>query len=227
LVAGITLSDAETITNPADDVVRVSSNDASQVLDVYSPLASDGDAILRLSADASADNADDWQIKHTGSTNALAFQNDTSGSQVSKLTLSTAGALTVVGTVTGDGGDAMSGFLSAQVASTSATLTAAQCGSTILSNSPDVEILPEASTVLGCRFTFICGTADDFDIDPSTGDQFGVINVVGGGAASAITPTTDDEIRCTDVGSSITVEAISASYWSAVGPANGAWTDVN
>jgi len=40
---------------------------------------------------------------------------------------------------------------------------------TFVSNSADVIVLPEASTVLGCRLTFVCGTADDFDIDPADG----------------------------------------------------------
>jgi hypothetical protein len=100
LTGGLTLSDAEVISNPADDTVRVASNDAAQVLEVYSPLATDGDATLRLTADATADNGDEWEVQHDGATNNLVFQNDTSGSQVAKLTLTTGGVLTTAnGTV--------------------------------------------------------------------------------------------------------------------------------
>jgi hypothetical protein len=137
-------------------------------------------------------------------------------------------SLVATGDVAGDGGDQFYGFLQNQVASTSASLTAAQCGSTVISNSADVIVLPEASTVLGCQYTFVCGTADDFDIDPADGtDVIGVINSVAGGTGAAITPSAGDEVRCTDIGSSLVLEATGANLWSAIGVANGAWTDVN
>jgi hypothetical protein len=137
-----------------------------------------------------------------------------------------AGALT--GDLSGDGGDQFVGFLQNQVAASTTALTAAQCGSTVVSAGAAVQPLPEASTVLGCRYTFVCGTADDFDVDPADAtDVIGVINSVAGGTGAAITPSAGDEIRCTDVGSSITLEATGANYWSAIGVGNGAWTDVN
>lgn len=120
------------------------------------------------------------------------------------------------------------GYLRNQVATTTAALTSSQCGSTVISNSADVMTLPEASTVLGCRFTFVCGTADDFDVNPADGtDVIGVINSVAAGTGAAITPSAGDAIRCTDIGSSITLEATGANLWSAIGVGNGAWTDVN
>jgi len=137
-------------------------------------------------------------------------------------------SLTATGDVTGDGGDQLNGFLQNRVTASTTALTAAQCGSTVISAGAAVQPLPEASTVLGCRYTFICGTADDMDIDPADGtDVIGVINSVAAGTGAAITPSAGDEIRCTDIGSSITLEATSANLWSAVGVANGAWTDVN
>lgn len=115
-----------------------------------------------------------------------------------------------------------------QVASTTTTITLAQCGSTFVSNSADVMTLPEASTVLGCRLTFVCGTADDFDINPSgASDQISVLNSVAAGTGAAITPSAGDAIRCTDIGSSVILEAIAADRWVAIGVGNGAWTDVN
>jgi hypothetical protein len=53
-------------------------------------------AILTLAADESDDNGDDWTINSVASGNALTFANDASGSQVTKLSLSTTGVLTLV-----------------------------------------------------------------------------------------------------------------------------------
>jgi hypothetical protein len=115
-----------------------------------------------------------------------------------------------------------------QVASTTVSLTAAQCGATIVSNSADVVTLPEASTVLGCRYTFICGTADDFDINPADGtDVIGPISVAAATAVTTITPSAGDAIRCTDIGTSVVLEAIGADRWAPVGAATGPLTDVN
>lgn len=133
-------------------------------------------------------------------------------------------------TITGDGGAALVGMLMSIVApaGTSSTATAAQCGSVFLSNSAEVITLPEASTVLGCVYVFACGTVDDMDINPADAtDTISVVNVVGGGAASALAPAAGDAIRCTDIGSTVTMIATSADLWMVIGPANGPWTDVN
>lgn len=119
--------------------------------------------------------------------------------------------------------------LRTQVASTTTTLTSSQCGSTIISNSADVVTLPEASTVLGCRFTFVCGTADDFDINPNDGTDtiLSVSTTNGTTGVVTLAPSAGDAIRCTDIGGSITLEAIGANSWAQVGGGNGIWTDVN
>lgn len=144
-----------------------------------------------------------------------------------KLTASVVAAA-MTGDLSGDGGDQLFGFLQNQVASTTASLTAAQCGSTIISDSADVITLPEASTVLGCRYTFVCGTADDFDVNPADGtDQILALNSVAGGTGAGIAPSAGDAIRCTDAGASITLEATGANAWTAIGVGNLAWTDVN
>ena len=187
-----------------------------------------GDATLTMAADESDDSGDDWLIKSAASGNAFTISNDTSGSQVAKLTLSTAAAMTSVVSITGTGAGALSGYLQSQVASTTTTITAAQCGSTFVSNSADVMTLPEASTVLGCRLTFVCGTADDFDINPNDGtDQIGPVNSAAANAITTLAPAAGDAIRCTDIGSSITLEAVGANLWSSIGIGNGPWTDVN
>lgn len=137
-------------------------------------------------------------------------------------------ATAFTGDLSGDGGDQFVGFLQNRVTASTTALTAAQCGSTVISTGAAVQPLPEASTVLGCQYTIICGTADDLDIDPADGtDSFSVINSVAGGTGAAITPSAGDEIRCTDIGSSLTIEACGNDLWCAVGVGNGAWTDVN
>lgn len=219
-----TLADSETLTN-ASDQISFAFDDAAARVNILAFEATA--ASLYLQADESDDNGDDWKISSEAA-NTLTFSNDTSGSQVAKLTIDTSGNISAVGSLLGDGGDALSGFLQRNVASTTVAITAAQCGDTFVSNSADVMVLPEASTVLGCRLTFICGTADDFDIDPADGtDQFLPINSVAGGTGAAITPSAGDAIRCTDAGASIVIQAVGNDAWAAVGVGNLAWTDVN
>ncbi len=131
--------------------------------------------------------------------------------------------VTFVQEVLGLGTDSLSGFLQKQTASTTTSLTAVQCGQTLVSNSADVLTLPEASTVLGCRYTFVCGTGDDFDVNPADGtDVIGPVSVDG----AAITPSAGDAIRCTDAGAGFTMEAVGANLWAVIAH-NGAITDVN
>lgn len=168
------------------------------------------DATLTLQADESDDSGDDWVIKAAASGNALSFSNDTSGSQVVKMTLSTGGAL--------------SGYKQLQTASTTASLSSTDCGSTIISDSSDVMTLPEASTVLGCRITFVAtSSAHDLDINPADGtDTIAPITASGG----TITPSAGDAIRLTDAGASVTLQATGNDQWSAISH-NGAITDID
>lgn len=118
--------------------------------------------------------------------------------------------------------------VSSQVASTTAAITADQCGSTFVSNSADVMTLPEASTVLGCRLTFVCGTADDFDINPADGtDAFSITgSITGSNTTTVLAPAAGDALRCTDIGASFIIEAVGNNLW-AVLSTNGIITDVN
>lgn len=136
--------------------------------------------------------------------------------------------LVLTGDLTGDGGDQLVGFLQAQVASTTVAITASQCGSTFVSNSADVMTLPEASTVLGCRLTFVCGTADDFDVNPADGtDVIGITgSITGSNTTTVLAPSAGDAIRCTDIGAGFQLEAVGADLWAVLGT-NGIITDVN
>jgi hypothetical protein len=145
----------------------------------------------------------------------------------SVLTVNTTATLS--GDVVGDGGDQLFGFLQDQVASTTVSATIAQCGKTFVNDSADVITLPEASTALGCRYTFVCGNASNFDINPADGtDQIGLVfSITGANTTTAITPSAGDAIRCAAVGASIVLEAVGANLWVSVANANGTWTDVN
>ena len=95
----ITLQNSETIVNSTNNTVEVGGGTGT-VLSVLDAGTADSDATLLLRADASADNGDDWQAVSDGATNGLLLQNDTSGTQATKLTLSTAGVLTLTGALT-------------------------------------------------------------------------------------------------------------------------------
>jgi hypothetical protein len=144
-------------------------------------------------------------------------------------TLKTDDALTVLGTLTasgdltGDGGDQLVGYLNNHVTASTTALTAAQCGSTVINTGAVVQPLPEASTVLGCRYTFAAGTDDDYDIDPADAtDVLGRASIDG----AAIAGAAGDEYRLTDTGSSLTIQATAANLWTVVSH-NGPITDVN
>lgn len=137
--------------------------------------------------------------------------------------------VSITNDLTGDGGDQFVGFLQNQVAATTTTLTAAQCGSTIVGDSVDTITLPEASTVLGCQYTFVAGTADDVAINPNDGtDVIGTVaSITGTNTTTVLAPAAGDSITMTDIGASITLEAAGANLWISVGNANGIWTDTN
>jgi hypothetical protein len=91
----VTLQNAETIANATNQTVRVSSNAASPILEVYDPGTSDTDAVVKLTADAGADNGDTWTIVSDGATNALQFQNNTSGSLATVFSIPTTGIISL------------------------------------------------------------------------------------------------------------------------------------
>lgn len=119
--------------------------------------------------------------------------------------------------------------LQEQVTSTTVTLTTSQCGATIVNDSADVLTLPEASTALGCRYTFVVNNASNLDINPNDGTDT-ILPFVNAVATSPtlISPSAGDAIRCATVGGSITLEAVSANNWAVVGGVAGhSWSDIN
>jgi hypothetical protein len=156
---------------------------------------------------------------YNGSTDLKLFNKISCGSNVTCSRSGDKMSIVASTSLAGSGSGSLSGYLQAQVASTTVAITAAQCGSSFISNSADVMTLPEASTVLGCRLTFVCGTADDFDVNPA--DASDTILPTG-----ALTPSAGDAIRCTDAGAGFVLEAVGANSW-AVLSTNLTITDVN
>lgn len=107
------------------------------------------------------------------------------------------------------------GQLRARSLASARVLTQAECGSTIY-NSGAIEIdLPDANTVIGCRYTFVVLNAANFDIDPDAADQILVWTDAAG-----------DRIRNATLGNTVVLEAVSASQWAVVGHL-GTWSDAN
>lgn len=128
---------------------------------------------------------------------------------------------------TGDGEFTL-GAVQNQITATTTALTLAQCGSTVISAGVILAELPEASTVLGCQYTFVCGTADNFGINPSDGtDQILGFNYAAVSSTAALAPAAGDAIQCTDAGASLVMEATGANAWSVISVANGVWADIN
>lgn len=202
LVAPLTLENAEVLSNTVDDVVQVASNDNDTTFSILGYEAKD--AILFLYPDQGDDSADKFSIKASAADvlsfnlNGTAFLSfDSSGNAV------------------GSGANSMSGFLRKLVAATATTITASQCGSTFYNSGAVAMNLPEASTVPGCRLTFVTLNAANFDVNPDDADQILVQTDAAG-----------DKIRNATLGNTISLEAVSASQWVNVGSV-GTWSDAN
>ncbi len=226
LTGSVTGANADTLANSTDDVWEVASNDEHTIFNVKGFEAKD--ASIQLYADEGDDTADKFGLKYSA---AGALTMELNGSAFTTITPSS-GLYAYTGSLSGDGGDSIIGFRQYQLPSATQATSISQCGATWVSNSTDTITLPEASTASsatsGCRYTFVCGTADDFFIDVADGvDSFSVINSVAGGTGAAITPSAGDKIKCTDIGSSITVQAVGDDLWAVIGVGNGAWTDEN
>ncbi len=211
-------SDVLTLKNSSTSLMTHSSSGDVSFLGT-TPYITIGDAGAEDAGIAFDGNAQDFNISLDDSTDDLVIGLGVAGGTTDAIRIDENQDVTFVQNVLGLGTDSLSGFLQKQVASTSVSITAAQCGSTFVSNSADVMVLPEASTVLGCRLTFVCGTADDFDVNPADGTD--VIGITG-----ALSPSAGDAIRCTDMGAGFVLEAVGANLW-AVLSTNGTITDVN
>lgn len=123
---------------------------------------------------------------------------------------------TFTGDVAGDGGDELYGFRSYQETATAETLAAVDCMKTYITGGTVEVELPEASTVTGCRYTFVVGLEGGLlTVDPDDADQILTeTNAVG------------DSITSETLGNSIIIEAISDSQWAVLSH-EGTWTDAD
>ncbi len=168
------------------------------------------DAILTLSADESDDSGDDWALKSVAATNSFTISNDTTGSLVAKMTITT------TGDVTGPGTGALSGYLQKQVAATATTITAAQCGSTFYnSGAVQMELPAGTAGLVGCRLTFVTMNAANFDLNPATADQI-----------ILLTDAAGDAIRNATIGNVVILQYVATNKWIDMGHI-GTWSDIN
>lgn len=77
-------------------------------------------------------------------------------------------------------------------------------------------VLPEASTAIGCEYTFVSQYQGSFIVDPAdaTDSIVGVVNAAG------------DSVISTDMGNVFSVRAIGDDYWAVITNI-GTWTDNN
>jgi hypothetical protein len=195
----------EFLNNTTNNTVEIGSNDGAMTFRVkgFEGFA----ATMFLSADEGDDPADSFYFRSTVS-GVLQIGNNIT-THVSMAATS--------GDVTGSGSNSLSGFLDELVLATATTITASQCGQTFY-NGGAIEIeLPEASTVIGCRLTFVnMGGSNNFHIDPDAADLVLYSTNVAG----------DRLLSPASINASITIVAMSASQW-AVTSVVGAWTDAN
>lgn len=104
-----------------------------------------------------------------------------------------------------------------RITAVSPTLTVTDCGSTVTNTAASTAVLPEASTVLGCRFTFIVGHVSNFGINPADASDTIVL----------LTNAAGDSIIADAIGESVTLEALANDTWAPVGAVQGTWTDSN
>jgi len=100
MTSNIVMESADTIDNATDDTFQFSSNDLDTTIRAYGYEGKD--AILRLTADQSDDNGDEWVIKHEADDNSLSFMNDSSGSSVAKFSIGSLGVC-IVGNISNTG----------------------------------------------------------------------------------------------------------------------------
>ncbi len=202
LVGPLTLESGAILSNPTSyDVSVASSGDSSVTVKGGEGYA----AILRLWADEGDDSADKFSIVSSGD-NTLKIKSNTT--VIANITSSA---------ISGDGTIVMGGFKRPRVliaASASADVT--QCGSVFYNSGAAQVDLPEASTVLGCSYTFATANASNFDANPADGTDYiqGLTNAAG------------DMIRNATVGNSVTLTAISNDLWVATA-IYGTWSDAN
>lgn len=95
------------------------------------------------------------------------------------------------------------------------TLTQADCGTVIMNGAATEYDLPDASTVIGCVYTFIVGHVSNLTVDPATGDTI-----------LLLTNASGDSLVADAIGEVLTIQAVGDNSWAPLG-STGTWTDSN
>lgn len=204
LVGPLTLQLGATITNSVSGDVTIASS-ASGDSTVAIKGFEGGASILNLYADEGDDNADKFSLKASAA-NVFSIQNN--GTDLI--------SIGTTGHISGLGSNQMVGFARPITQAAAVSLTLAQCGGIFRNAGAIQPVLPEASTVLGCSYTFTTANASNFDINPADGTDYiqGLTNAAG------------DAIRNATVGNSVTLTAVTADLWVATA-IYGTWSDIN
>lgn len=169
------------------------------------------DASITLQADNSDDSGDDWKINSVAASNLFTIGNDTSGSQVVKVSVNTSGD------VFGPGTGKLYGFIVDDVAATATTITGAQCGKAFYNSGAVAINLPNGSAgLIGCRLTFFVANASNFDVNPGDSDQI-----------LTLTNAAGDAIRNATKGGSVVLQYGATNEWYVIGKEQGTWSDIN
>ena len=129
---------------------------------------------IRLEADQGDDNGDTWRINSNQDVNDLTISNDTSGSLVDKLTLTTGGNLTVTGTVSDSIGNLRSLVKNSQNGGSTYTLVAGDAGKIIDKSNGGGVTVPNGVLSAGDMVTILNNSGSDFTI--TQGSSFSLYN---------------------------------------------------
>ncbi|MCP4597043.1 hypothetical protein [Neptuniibacter sp.] len=164
-----------------------------------------------------------WNSAYAGNSVTTSTESIKHCSSTGKITIDA--NLDIDGDIVGDGLGSIDGMTSTVEHHTAGdTLSLTESGSTHSNQGAGGAIifnLPEASTCRGAEFTFVVLTAEFLNINPDDADRiYGLTNANG------------DSIQSAGLGNSITLRAVTDSYWVVTGSSNtnavaDAWVDNN
>lgn len=211
-----------------DDFLSIVANAAdyaagSGIITVYDDSAGQTNVmyLLRLATEATADAQNGFILCQDNS-------DGTAGNGAGKYTVSYDGAVVQEGSLTvngaqiiGDGATELVGVKHDVVDALSAnpyTVTIAMSGTTFYNSEASEFDLPEASTAIGCWYTFAVAHISELYIDPEASDK-----ILGA------TDSAGDRIHSSTVGDTVTIECIDGTNWvvKSTYPASTDWPDAD
>jgi len=210
-----------TLTDAEADQFKVNATGATSDAVAINFETTDGKILLNADGGTGGDielnSADDIILTTAGK---LTITNGSEAMTVSGA-LTVAGTATFNGTIVGDGATTVVGTKAVETTDIdNETVTIAQSG-TVFNNSGDADgttfTLPEASTALGCWYTFVVTeTGQQIAIDLDGSDVFLHLSLGAG-----------DKMTSSTLGDTITVSAVSATQWGIISvyPTAADWAD--